>query len=293
MQNVLGFSAIQTGLAYLPLCFAVVIAAGDHVAAVVARRHEAGDRDRRRDRCGRSLLLSRIPAAARTLADLLPGLLRALARRRAVFVGVVTAANAGVPADKAGLAAALLNASQQLGGALGLAILTAVASSRTQHTPRGRTPCRKLSPPAFSGRCSSAACSSSPRRSSRCARRTPAARWKGSRQSRRSRRPRSQPETAESRVARWALATAAGGDKAAAGRRRRRGGGLRRSDRGLREIGLDEQHVVAACPVDDGEQRAHARNLFALLVQEPAEEVLADRIGFLARNANESSRSAR
>jgi hypothetical protein len=37
-----------------------------------------------------------------------------------IFVGVTTAANAGVPADKAGLAAALLNASQQLGGALGL-----------------------------------------------------------------------------------------------------------------------------------------------------------------------------
>src|SRR5256714_5780311 len=48
-----------------------------------------------------------------------------------VFVGVTTAANAGVPADKAGLAASLLNASQQLGGALGLAILSALATSRT------------------------------------------------------------------------------------------------------------------------------------------------------------------
>ena len=51
----------------------------------------------------------------------------------AVFVGVTTAANAGVPADKAGLAAALLNASQQLGGALGLAIFSAVATRRTNH----------------------------------------------------------------------------------------------------------------------------------------------------------------
>jgi MFS family permease len=49
----------------------------------------------------------------------------------AVFVSVTTAANAGVPPDKAGLAAALLNASQQLGGALGLAIFTALATSRT------------------------------------------------------------------------------------------------------------------------------------------------------------------
>jgi hypothetical protein len=44
---------------------------------------------------------------------------------------VTTAANAGVPGDKAGLAAALLNASQQLGGALGLAIFSALATSRT------------------------------------------------------------------------------------------------------------------------------------------------------------------
>ncbi len=38
-----------------------------------------------------------------------------------------------MPADKAGLAAALLNASQWLGGALGLAIFTAVSTSRTNH----------------------------------------------------------------------------------------------------------------------------------------------------------------
>jgi hypothetical protein len=49
----------------------------------------------------------------------------------AVFVAVTTAGNAGVPADKAGLAAALLNASQQVGGALGLAIFSAIATSRT------------------------------------------------------------------------------------------------------------------------------------------------------------------
>jgi hypothetical protein len=49
----------------------------------------------------------------------------------AVFVGVTTAANAGVPADKAGLAAGLLSTSQQLGMALGLAVLSAIATART------------------------------------------------------------------------------------------------------------------------------------------------------------------
>jgi hypothetical protein len=51
----------------------------------------------------------------------------------AIFVGVQTAANAGVPADKAGLAAALITTSSTLGGALGLAILAAIATSRTNH----------------------------------------------------------------------------------------------------------------------------------------------------------------
>jgi hypothetical protein len=58
----------------------------------------------------------------------------------AVFVAVTTAANAGVPADKAGLAAALLNASQQVGGALGLAIFSAIATSRTQDLLAAHTP---------------------------------------------------------------------------------------------------------------------------------------------------------
>ena len=48
-----------------------------------------------------------------------------------VFVSIAAAANAGVPPDKAGLAAGLLNSSQQLGSALGLAILSTVAISRT------------------------------------------------------------------------------------------------------------------------------------------------------------------
>ncbi len=45
-------------------------------------------------------------------------------------------ANAGVPADKAGLAAGLVNTSQWLGAALGLAIFTAIATSRTDHLQR-------------------------------------------------------------------------------------------------------------------------------------------------------------
>jgi MFS family permease len=77
--------------------------------------------------------LSRIPVHGTYLNDLLPGMLVLAVGFGPVFVGVTTAANAGVPADKSGLAASLLNASQQLGGVLGLAVFTSLATSRTHH----------------------------------------------------------------------------------------------------------------------------------------------------------------
>ncbi len=79
--------------------------------------------------------------------DLLPGLLISSLGLGAAFVSVTTAANANVPPDQAGLAAALLNASQQLGGALGLAIFTAVATSRTNGLIVSGRRCRRRSPP--------------------------------------------------------------------------------------------------------------------------------------------------
>jgi MFS family permease len=63
--------------------------------------------------------------------DLLPGFLVMSLGAGSVFVSIAAAANAGVPPDKAGLAAGLLNSSQQIGSALGLAILSAVAIART------------------------------------------------------------------------------------------------------------------------------------------------------------------
>ena len=75
--------------------------------------------------------LSRIPVHGSYLADLLPGLVIMAVGLGAVFVGIQTAANAGVPPDKAGLAAALITTSATLGAALGLAILTGIATSRT------------------------------------------------------------------------------------------------------------------------------------------------------------------
>jgi EmrB/QacA subfamily drug resistance transporter len=140
MQNVLGYSPIQTGAAYLPLCFAVGISAG--VSSQLLSR--IGTRP---VIVGGSLIaaggvfwLAQIPVDGTFLADLLPGMLVMSLGLGAVFVGVTTAANAGVPADRAGLAAALLNASQQVGGALGLAVFSVIASSHTESLIAAGTP---------------------------------------------------------------------------------------------------------------------------------------------------------
>lgn len=133
MQNVLGYSALQTGLAYLPLCGAGAVSAG--VSSQLLSR--VGTRPvivaGALISAGGLFWLSRIPTDGSYVADLLPGLVLIALGIGGVFVGAATAANAGVPADKAGLAAALLNASQWLGGALGLAIFTAVSTARTNH----------------------------------------------------------------------------------------------------------------------------------------------------------------
>jgi EmrB/QacA subfamily drug resistance transporter len=133
MQNVLGYSPIQTGAAYLPLTFGVGVAAG--IASQLLPR--IGTRPLivagSLIASGGVYWLSRIPVDGSYLADLLPGMMVMSIGLGAVFVAVTAAANAGVPPDKAGLAAALLNASQQVGGALGLAIFSAIATSRTTH----------------------------------------------------------------------------------------------------------------------------------------------------------------
>jgi EmrB/QacA subfamily drug resistance transporter len=133
MQNVLHFSPIQTGAAYLPLCFATGIAAGaasQLVARVGTRPLIVGGA---LVAAGGVFWLSRIPVDGSFTTDLLPGMLILSVGFGSVFVAVTTAANSGVPADKAGLAASLLNASQQMGAAFGLAIFTALATSRTEH----------------------------------------------------------------------------------------------------------------------------------------------------------------
>jgi EmrB/QacA subfamily drug resistance transporter len=133
MQNVLGYSEIKGGSAYLPVTFGVAISSG--IASMLFSR--IGTRPiivaGAALASGAVFWLARLPVHGSYLTDLLPPLVLMSFGLGAVFVGVTTAANAGVPADKAGLAAALINSSTWIGGALGLAIFSAIASARTNH----------------------------------------------------------------------------------------------------------------------------------------------------------------
>jgi EmrB/QacA subfamily drug resistance transporter len=140
MENVLGYSPIRTGLAYLPICVVVGLSAGigSQLIARVGSRPivvvgslvtAAG-----------VFWLSRISVGGSYVSDVLPGMVVLSLGIGAVFVTVIAAGNAGVEPERAGLAAALLNSSQQLGGALGLAILTAVATARTSDLLATGTP---------------------------------------------------------------------------------------------------------------------------------------------------------
>ena len=127
MQEVLGFSAIEAGLSYLPLAVTIILAAG--IASQLVTR------------VGFKPILaigmvfiavglfwfSRISADGSFLADVLgPSLLAAVGLGLS-FVPQTIAAVSGVSDDEAGLASGLINTSQQVGGALGLAVLSTVA----------------------------------------------------------------------------------------------------------------------------------------------------------------------
>jgi EmrB/QacA subfamily drug resistance transporter len=133
MQTVLHMSPIEAGAAYIPVTIGVGISSG--ISTQLLPRIGSRPLIVAGTLIGALgvFWLSRIPAHGSYVADVLPGLVVMALGLGAVFVGVQNAANAGVPAEQAGLAAALISASSTLGGALGLAILSAIATSRTHH----------------------------------------------------------------------------------------------------------------------------------------------------------------
>ncbi|WP_344672178.1 MFS transporter [Catenulispora yoronensis] len=140
MQNVLGYSQLESGLSYVPT--SVGIGVGSTLATKMFVR--TGTRpiivSGSLLAAGGILWLSRIPVDGSYLTNLLAPLVIMGTGLGLLYAGVQTAANAGVPEDQAGLAAALITTSFQLGSALGLAAFTGIATSRTNHLLALHTP---------------------------------------------------------------------------------------------------------------------------------------------------------
>jgi EmrB/QacA subfamily drug resistance transporter len=131
MQQVLGYSAIKAGLSYLPLAVTIIVSAG--IASQLSTR--IGFKPVLAT--GMALIaagllwFSQVSADGGYLSDILgPSLLAAVGLGFA-FVPDTIAAVSGVADREAGLASGLINTSQQIGGALGLAVLSTVANSVT------------------------------------------------------------------------------------------------------------------------------------------------------------------
>jgi len=131
VQGILGYSPLRAGLAFLPVTAGIVLGAGlsqQLIQRVGVRATAIG---------GMSLaaaglvVLSRVPVDGGYVANLLPGLLTMAVGMGLTFVPITLIATTNVESSDAGLASGLLNSAQQVGGALGLAILATLAADRT------------------------------------------------------------------------------------------------------------------------------------------------------------------
>ena len=131
MQQVLGYSAIHAGLSYLPLALTIIVAAG--VASQLVTR--VGFKPVLA--AGMALIaaallwFSRVSVGGGFTSDILGPSLLAATGLGFAFVTTTIAAVSGVRDQESGLASGLINTSQQIGGALGLAVLATIANSRT------------------------------------------------------------------------------------------------------------------------------------------------------------------
>jgi predicted MFS family arabinose efflux permease len=131
LQRVLGYGPLTAGLAFLPFTAGIMVSAGlasafaprigvRPVAAAGMLLTTAG-----------LLLLTQLPVHGSYVPDVLPAILLSSLGMGAVFMPLTLIATTGLKNEDQGLASGLFNTSQQVGGALGLAILSTIATSKT------------------------------------------------------------------------------------------------------------------------------------------------------------------
>ena len=133
MQQVLHYSALKTGVAYLPLTLTIVVlatVAQSLVTRVGVRRVLPVGLVLA---AGSLILLAQVPADGHYFFDLFPAFLLSAVGLAFTFVPMTIAALMGVEEADAGVASGLLNTTQQIGGAIGLATASTIATSFTSH----------------------------------------------------------------------------------------------------------------------------------------------------------------
>ena len=133
LQRVLSYGSLQTGLAFLPATL-ILGALSYSAAAKVVNRFGV----KPMMVVGMSLMafslviFARAPVGGSFVLHVLPGMVLLGFGASFAFLTVILASVSGVPERDAGLASGLVNTAQQLGGALGLAVLASVAASHTE-----------------------------------------------------------------------------------------------------------------------------------------------------------------
>jgi MFS family permease len=131
MQEALGYSALRTGLAYVPFGLSILIAAAMAPAVVSLAGIRLVSVFGSLLSLAGLILLARVPATGHLLTDIAAPTVIVGLGGGLVIVPTSVAAMSGVAADRHGVAAALLNVSRQLGGALGLAVISAIVAGTT------------------------------------------------------------------------------------------------------------------------------------------------------------------
>src|SRR6266540_98232 len=124
IQRVLDYGPLKAGLAFLPFTAGIMISAG--LASQLTPRLGV-----RPIAAIGMLLLLRIPVGGSYLTDVFPSIMLTSLGMGAVFVPLTLVATMGLADSDQGLASGLFNTSQQVGGAVGLAILATLAASHT------------------------------------------------------------------------------------------------------------------------------------------------------------------
>jgi EmrB/QacA subfamily drug resistance transporter len=137
VQQILGYSPLRAGLAFLPVTAGIIVGAG--LAQQLIKR--AGIRNVAT--AGITLatigmiVLTQVPVNGTYAGDLLPGLIPMSIGMGLTFVPITLMGTSGVSGEDAGLASGLFNTAQQVGGSLGLAILSTLSASQTSSLLQG------------------------------------------------------------------------------------------------------------------------------------------------------------